>query len=536
MATEEKQEWGSKLGVILAVAGSAVGLGNFLRFPGQAATYGGGAFLIPYFTALLLLGIPIGWSEWAMGRYAGQKGLHSAPGVMGIIGKGSAARYLGVIGVLIPLGVSFYYVFIEAWTFGYMLKYIMGGIGIDTTASIAEQGATSAAYYSKFTGAGGDGSLFTADGWFTIMSWIAVFAINIYFVYRGLSKGIEKFVSWAMPVMAVAAMIVLIRVLTLGTPDPAVPEQSVLNGLGYMWNPNYSKLADFQTWMAAAGQIFFSLSVGFGVIINYSSYMKKRDDVVLSGLAASSTNELFEVGFGGMITLTAAVVFLGLSGTTAAVATGSFGLGFTTLPVVFAHMGIWENFIGAVWFFMLFLAAITSSLSMYQPAVAFIKEGMGWTHAKATGAIVAMALIGTALTLYFTKDGAFWSTLDFWVGTLLIFVMAAVQIIFFSWVFGIERGWKEMHAGASIRIPPIFKFIMKWVAPLYLIIIFIGFCFQNLGPSLESAWATTGSRMAMITTLVTLMILLYVCWNGERRWRAAGIDLDDQFPDQENQV
>ncbi|MDQ8146170.1 MAG: sodium:calcium symporter, partial [Gemmatimonadota bacterium] len=126
---EQKEEWGSKLGVILAVAGSAVGLGNFLRFPGQAAQNGGGAFLIPYFCALFLLGIPIGWAEWSMGRYGGKKGLHSAPMIMGVIGKGTLARYLGVIGVLIPLGVSTYYMFIETWTFGYFLKYLTGGIG-----------------------------------------------------------------------------------------------------------------------------------------------------------------------------------------------------------------------------------------------------------------------------------------------------------------------------------------------------------------------------------------------------------------------
>ena len=92
---EHKEEWGSKLGVILAVAGSAVGLGNFLRFPGQAAAHGGGAFLIPYFCALFLLGLPIGWAEWAMGRYGGRKGFHSAPMVMGAIGKGAVARYFG---------------------------------------------------------------------------------------------------------------------------------------------------------------------------------------------------------------------------------------------------------------------------------------------------------------------------------------------------------------------------------------------------------------------------------------------------------
>ena len=102
------QQWGSRLGVILAVAGSAVGLGNFLRFPGQAAQNGGGSFMIPYFLALLVLGIPIGWAEWAMGRYGGRKGFHSAPAIMGVVGKGAIARYLGVIGVLIPLGVFFF--------------------------------------------------------------------------------------------------------------------------------------------------------------------------------------------------------------------------------------------------------------------------------------------------------------------------------------------------------------------------------------------------------------------------------------------
>jgi SNF family Na+-dependent transporter len=333
-----------------------------------------------------------------------------------------------------------------------------------------------------------------------------------------------------MPAMAICALIVLVRVLTLGTPDPSAPDQNVVNGLGYMWNPNYSKLGDFSTWLAAAGQIFFSLSVGFGVIINYSSYMKRNDDVALSGLTASATNELFEVGFGGMITLTASFVFLGLSGTTAAVATGSFGLGFQTLPVVFAHMGPIGNFIGAAWFFMLFLAAITSSLSMYQPSVALLKETLGWSHGKATLGIATLGTLGAIMTMWFTQGGAFWSTVDFWVGTFLIFVMAGVQIISFSWIFGIERGWKEIHNGASIRIPTIFKFIMKYVAPAYLIIVFVGFCWQNLGPSVTAAWASTGSRMGILVIVATLAILLAAVVVGERRWKAQGLDINDAQP------
>jgi SNF family Na+-dependent transporter len=529
MSAEQKEEWGTRLGVILAVAGSAVGLGNFLRFPGQAAANGGGAFLIPYFAALFLLGIPIGWAEWAMGRYGGQKGLHSAPAIMGVIGKGSLARYLGVIGVLIPLGVSFYYTFIETWTLGYFLKYITGGIGVDASRPIAEQTAAAASYYTSFTGSGADGSLFGGT-FFTVLTFLFVFGLNLYFVYRGLSKGIEKFVSLAMPIMAVCALIVLIRVLTLGTPDPANPDQNVVNGLGYMWNPDYSQLGNFQTWLAAAGQIFFSLSVGFGVIINYASYLKRHDDVALSGLTANATNELFEVGFGGMITLTAAFIFLGLSGTAAAVATGSFSLGFATLPVVFAQMGVFENFIGAVWFLMLFLAAITSSLSMYQPAVALVKESLGWSHAKATGMIAALGLLGGALTLWYTQGGSFWSTVDFWIGTYLIFVMAGVQIIYFAWVFGIDRGWKELHRGAALQIPGVFKFIMKYVAPAYLIIVFVGFTLQNFVPSLRAAWATVGARVGVLVCVATLIFLIVVTRMGERRLRAQGVDLDDAKP------
>ncbi len=158
MSNDKREQWGTRLGVILAVSGSAVGLGNFLRFPGQAAQNGGGAFLIPYFAALLLLGIPIGWAEWATGRYGGRKGLHSAPGILGLIGGGAWGRYLGVIGVLIPLGVSFYYVFIEAWTFGYFLKYLTGGIGVDAATPIAAQTAAAGDFFNRFTGAGADGS------------------------------------------------------------------------------------------------------------------------------------------------------------------------------------------------------------------------------------------------------------------------------------------------------------------------------------------------------------------------------------------
>jgi SNF family Na+-dependent transporter len=525
----QKEEWATRLGVILAVAGSAVGLGNFLRFPGQAAANGGGAFMIPYFCALLFLGIPIGWAEWSMARYGGRKGVHSAPAVLGVIGKGRIARYLGVIGVLIPLAVSFYYTYIEAWCLGYAWKYLTGGIGVEPGASIEAQTATAQGFYDSFVGNAANGVVYGGD-FSTLIFWGITFAVNIFLIYRGLAKGIEKFCSWAMPLMALCALVVLVRVLTLGTPDPAQPEQNVLNGLGHMWNPNFEALGNAQTWLAAAGQIFFSLSVGFGVILNYASYMKKKDDVVLSGLTASATNELFEVGFGGMITLTASFVFLGVTGITAAIQAGTFGLGFVTLPVVFGHMGGLGNVIGAIWFFMLFLAAITSSISMYQPALAFFQESLGWSRKAATTLMVGVCVLGSFLVMYFSAGGRFRTAIDDWVGTFLIFILAAVQIICFSWVHGIDRGWKELHEGAHVRIPRVYKFVMKWVAPLYLLTVFFFFCKNNLGGWIRNA-ANDPLQQGGLALIGGTLLLLIVCLRiGEKRWRAQGLDIDDRKP------
>ena len=476
--TQQKQEWGSRVGVILAVAGSAVGLGNFLRFPGNAAANGGGAFMIPYFIALLVLGIPIGWAEWTMGRYGGRKGFHSAPAIMGVWGKGALARYLGSVGVLIPLVVYFYYVMIEAWCLTYAWNYLRGGIGLTGDQSIVAQVDTSKSFFGEITGSGMNG--FLADGTLhqSVVFWMITFAVNIYFVYRGLSKGIETFCRWAMPAMALCALIVLARVLTLGTPDPALPDQNVAAGLNFMWNPDFSALKDFKTWLAAAGQIFFSLSVGFGVIINYASYMRKKDDVVLSGYTASAVNEFFEVALGGMITLTAAVVFLGLAATKANTG-GTFSTGFFALPVVFAHMQF-GNFFGCIWFFMLFLAAITSSLSMLQPTKAFFEEALGLSAKASTTTVALLCLAGNLFVLWFSQDLVALDTLDFWVGTFMIFVVAGVQIICFGWVFGVDKGLEEAHKGAQMRIPGIFRFIIKYVSPAYLLVIFLGFCWNNV--------------------------------------------------------
>ncbi|MEP6821190.1 MAG: sodium:calcium symporter [Chthoniobacterales bacterium] len=515
---EKKMVWGSRVGVILAVSGSAVGLGNFLRFPGQAAAHGGGAFMIPYICALLFLALPIGWAEWAMARHGGRKGFHSGPGIIGVAGRGRIVRYLGVLSVLIPIVVYMYYVYIEAWCLRYAWEYLIGGIQL--TGSIEHQVVASKEFFGQATGTNTDGVLNLSAAF-----WLLVVALNIVLVYRGLKGGIEKFCQFALPAMAFLAIIVLIRVLTLGTPNPAFPDQNVLSGLGSLWNPDFSKLTDFETWLAAAGQIFFSLSVGFGVILNYASYLKKQDDIALSSFTASATNELFEVGFGGLITITAAFIFLGASGVGA-----GFGLGFQTLPVVFQQMGAAGRWIGFAWFFLLFLAAITSSISMLQPGKAFVEETLGISSGKAIAFISVLCGLGSLWVIWFSKNTVALDTMDFWVGTFCIFLLATVQIISFGWIWGIDKGAAELDQGALMKIPRFFFFIMKYVAPAYLLVVLGGFAYYNLS---DKVTELRGNPIALYTVAiigVVLAILLALVAIGERRWRAAGMDLDGDLP------
>lgn len=509
----QRDGWQSRVGVILAVAGSAVGLGNFLRFPGQAVSHGGGAFMIPYFCALLFLGIPLGWAEWAMGRYGGMRGFHSSPAILGVVSKSAFGRYAGVLGLLVPLVIYMYYVVIESWCLRYAVAFLIGSIDLGSDPS--KYMDMSKAFFARTSGVGEDGIMFRGiDS--EVVLWAMVMAVNFWILARGLSGGIELVCKWALPIMALCALVVLGRVLTLGTPDPALPDQNVINGLGFMWNPDFSKLTDFETWLAAAGQIFFSLSVGFGVIVNYASYLGKKDDVVLSGLTASATNELFEVGFGGLITVTAAFVFLGASGAVG----GTFGLGFNTLPVVFAHMGGVGRVVGAVWFLLLFLAAITSSLSMLQPVKAFLHEALDLSYGRAVAMLAVLTVPGSLFVIYFSKDLIALDTMDFWVGTFGIFLLATVQVICFGWVLGIERGMEEAHHGAQMRIPRFFQVVIKYVAPAYLLVVFVGFCVQQAPSYAKQIAASSTVQHTLLLVLCVFALLTAITYRGAKRWAA----------------
>ncbi|MDR1817355.1 MAG: sodium-dependent transporter [Puniceicoccales bacterium] len=468
-------KWNSRLGVILAVAGSAVGLGNFLRFPGLAAQYGGAAFLVAYCVSLLLIGVPVSWAEWTVGRLGGRRGYHSSPGILHALTGHRWAKYLGAIGVLVPLSVCMYYVYIEAWCLGYAFNALSGGL--------AEAGAKDgyAAFFNSFTGATGDGDafIFTTGGVGLFV--LVVLAVNLFLIYRGISRGIEKVCRYGMPLLMLLAVVLVVRVLTLPPPDAAAhPERTISAALGFLWNPSndtLARLANPQLWLAAGGQVFFSLTVGMGAIITYASYLRKTDDVALSSLTAVSTNEFCEVVLGAMLTVPAAFLFLG--GDALAAGQGSFSLGFKVLPAVFQNLPAGAAFATA-FFALLALAALTSSISLLQPVLAFLEEAFHLRRAPALTALAALMTAGTAWAWYFSKDLKALDTMDFWAGSVGVFVLGTIVITVFGWALGPVKGWRELRRGAEIRPPEIFRYIMRYATPLYLLTIFALFIAANV--------------------------------------------------------
>lgn len=502
----QREKWGTKLGVILAVAGSAVGLGNFLRFPVQAAQNGGGAFLIPYFIALFFLGIPLMWIEWAVGRYGGIFGHGTAPGAFHRLSQRRFVKYLGIIGIGGPLLIFVYYTYIESWLLGYMFFSFTG----ELLSRVDAQGMKS--FLTAYQGLAPGSNLWTSYVFFVI-----TFSLNFWILSKGIKGGVEILCKIAMPMLFIFAVIVAGRVLTLGIPDITHPDWNILNGLGFLWNPDFSKLTQAKVWLAAAGQIFFTLSVGMGAILTYASYLSHGDDIVLSGLTAAGTNELAEVILGGSIAIPLAFAFFGPQETAVIANSGSFNLGFVTMPLVFGKIAFGQTF-AFLWFALLFLAGLTSSVSLMQPAVAFMKDDFKIDHKKAIWILGVVTFILCQPAIFFLGNGVV-DELDFWAGTFAITFFAAIETILFVWVFGIDNAWEEIHRGAELSIPKFYRFIIKYITPLFLLFI-LGFWFVQQaiptflmkGVSAQNIPFVLGTRIGIVLLFVVLGLLFRFAW------------------------
>lgn len=508
-SNSEREQWGSRIGLILAVAGNAVGLGNFLRFPVQAAQNGGGAFMIPYFIFFLILGIPMMWIEWGIGRHGGKFNHGSAPGMFDVIWKNKLAKYFGSIGLLISLIILIYYTYVTSWTLAYSFfsisKSYFGLTDFEQMKNFlySFQGRFPSEHFN---------SINVAYSFF-----IVTFIFTFWVLYKGISKGIENLAKIAMPMLFLFAIVIAIRVLTLGTPDPSIPENSISTGLGFIWNPDFSQLSNPSIWMAAAGQIFFTLSVGMGTIQAYASYVKPKDDIALSGLTTAATNEVAEVVLGGTIAIPIAVAFFGVAMTTQMALGGSYDLGFASLPLVFQQIPFGE-FFGFLWFVLLFFAGITSSVAMGQPIISFLEDEFGFSRKKAVTVIGTVAFISIQFIIFYLKYG-FLDELDFWAGTFGLVVFALIETVLFIWVFGADKAWSEINEGADIKIPKIFYFIMKFVTPFVLIIITVWWIYNSAIPQLllsnvpqENIPYIWGARIFMITCALGLILMVKAAW------------------------
>jgi len=508
-----RERWGTRIGLILAMAGNAIGLGNFLRFPAKAAANGGGAFMIPYFCALIFLGVPLMWVEWSIGRYGGVHGHGSTPGMFSLMWKNKIAKYIGTLGISLPLTIAIYYVFTESWTLGFAWFSGTGKYFGNTSREVMGQ------FLHGYQGV-------EKNQFFTSLIPALIFlaitvSLNFFFLYRGISKGIEVLAKYGMPLLFIFGIVLAIRALTMGTPDPAHADWNIANGMAFIWNPDFSRLGQFTVWLVAAGQIFFTLSLGQGMINTYASYVGEKDDIALNGLSTSSLNEFAEVVLGGTIAIPIAVAFFGLVETQVIAKEGAFNLGFVSLPVIFQKIPLGQLF-GAMWFLLLFIAGITSSVAMTQPSIAFLIDEFKWKRSKAVIAVFSFQIVATLLVVIFFKYG-FLDELDFWAGTFGLVFFAVLEIGIFSWIFGVKKGWEEIHKGADIRVPRVFKFIIKYITPLYLIVILVGWTLQDaIGKFLMKGEEQArhpylwGARVLFLVIIVATIVLVRLAWKRRR--------------------
>ncbi len=508
-----RDRWATKIGLVFALAGNAIGLGNFLRFPVQAVRNGGGAFMIPYLLALVLIGIPLMWVECAIGRKGGAQGHGHTAGMLTTLWHHPLARAIGVFGIFIPFCVSLYYIYITSWTLAFAFFSLTGRyFGLASRAEMGDfvkgfQGVVTTDYFS------GIGTAYFFN--------CVTLLFTLFILAGGIAKGIERLAKVAIPLLFVLGIGLAVRVLTFGTPDPGRPDWNVAAGLGYVWNPRFDRLSDASIWLAAAGQIFFTLSVGWGIIHTYTSYLCQDDDVALTGLATASLNEFAEVVLGGTIAIPAAVAFFGLAGTQEIANGGAFDLGFQSLPLVFQRIPL-GHIVGAAWFLLLFLAGITSAVAIVQPAVALLQEGWGIPRGRAVSLVgIAVFLLGQPV-IFFNGHG-FLDELDFWVGAFALVLFGFLEVMIFSWVYGAEKGWADIVRGAAITPPRIFVTVVKYLTPTFLGVVLFAWAYQEVPAKLRMEGVAPADMPYVIAARLMLVALfLGMTWLAFRAARAQG--------------
>ena len=448
MTKKDRGNFGSKLGVILASAGSAVGLGNIWRFPYETGNHGGAAFILIYLGCILLLGLPIMIAEFLIGRHSQANPARAYQ----ILAPGTQWRWVGRMGVLAGFLILGYYSVVAGWTLEYIFEAVSNSFA----------GKTPAEFISSFQS-------FSSNPWRPAL-WLTLFLLATHFIIvKGVEKGIEKSSKIMMPTLFIIILVLVGCSVTL-------PGAS--RGIEFLLKPDFSKV-DGNVFLGAMGQAFFSLSLGMGCLCTYASYFSKDTNL---------TRTAFSVG----IIDTFVAVLAGFIIFPAAFSVGiqpdaGPSLIFITLPNVFqqAFSGIPVlAYIFSVMFYVLLaLAALTSTISLHEVVTAYLHEEFNFTRGKAARLVTAgCILLGVlcSLSLGVTKDftifglGMF-DLFDFVTAKLMLPLGGLLISIFTGWYLDKKLVWSEITNNGTLKVPiyTLIIFILKYVAPIAISVIFI---------------------------------------------------------------
>lgn len=437
-----RASFSGKLGYVLAVAGSAVGLGNIWRFPYLAAKYGGGMFLLVYLILMLTFGYALIVSETALGRMTGK----SPVGAFEKFGKSLPFRFGGWVNAVIPMLIVPYYCVIGGWVIKYLVEYLRGSV-----MELAED-----TYFTGFIS-----SSVSVEFWFLLFS-VMVFLVII----AGVKHGVERVSKIMMPILVVLAIFVAFY---------SVTRPGAVEGIKYFLIPNFANFS-WMTVVAAMGQMFYSLSIAMGILYTYGSYIKKDVDIEKS----TTQVEIFDTAIAilaGMMIIPAVFAF---SGGDPKMLQAGPSLMFITLPKVFASMGM-GTFAGVLFFLLVLFAALTSAISLMETSVSTITDELHWSRKKACLLMAAvMGVIGSGSALGFgildfvqIFGMSILDFFDFLTNSIMMPLAALSTCILIIRVVGFAAIAKEVEYSSAFRRKKIYVFFMKYLAPICIGIILV---------------------------------------------------------------
>ncbi|MCI4042417.1 sodium-dependent transporter [Streptomyces sp. TRM75563] len=443
MAEQPREQWATRAGFLLAAIGSAVGLGNIWRFPAIAYENGGGAFLLPYLIALLSAGIPLLIMEYAIGR----KYRLSPPAALRRMAR--PAEAIGWWQVVISFVIATYYAVIIAWAVRYVGFSVGRQWGDDPEAFL----------FGDFLRAPESPSFL--DGYVPGVFWplILVWAVVLFILAFGIRRGIERANKIFIPLLFVLFAALVVRALTL---------DGAAIGLDALFSPNWSELGNGSVWVAAYGQIFFSLSIGFGIMVTYASYLGRRADLTGSAMVAGFANSSFEIlaGIGVFATLGYLATASGVG--VDEVAGAGIGLAFVAFPAVISEMPLGALF-GVLFFGSLVIAGLSSLISIVQVVVSAVQDRTGMRRVPAVLGIGGLVALVSVL-LFPTESGIYLlDASDHFINQYGIALAALVGLIVIVWVLRqLPSLQQDADATSAIRLGHWWRICLGVITPVVL--------------------------------------------------------------------